>query len=264
MARYGTWVAYQGGGRFALAGVLLLISCLVFASGSRIRRPLQIPQAKRRTVIAVLVTSWVVALLAFFTGFAVYAKQEIHDYPQMTAPSTPILPVTLAAAVVTAVLIGTRTSGTRRGRIANALIGAAVAPMIFELPFDLVVMQRTYPPVLPHPALYRAVFFGPLFLVELTTIACLSLAPGAVLSRVAVQTYGVMLMVFAGWALTGFGFPSTPAAFTFNASSKLLAFLAMVGLFFPHWLAGAVSNIRRRVHGSHNSHHSTTASSDTG
>jgi hypothetical protein len=70
--------------------------------------------------------------------------------------------------------------------------------------------------VVPHPALYRLAVFGPLFLVELTTIALLSLTPAAVLSRVAVQTVGVMSNGFAGWALAGFAFPSTPVSFTFN------------------------------------------------
>jgi hypothetical protein len=246
MARYGTWVAYQGGGRVALGVVLLLVAGLVVGSGSRIRQPLRLPRARRGSVIAAVVVSWLVALVGFVGGFIVYARQEIHDYPQMTAPPTPVLPVTLAAAVVTAILIGARTTGTPRGRLANAVIGAAVAPMLFELPFDVIVVSRTYPPVVPHPWLYRLAFFGPLFLVELTTIAFLSLAPGAVLSRVAVQTFAVMLIVFAGWALAGFAFPSTPVSFTFNVSSKLLAFLAVVGLFFPYWFAEAIGMIRRR------------------
>lgn len=244
MARYGTWLAYQGGGRVALAIVLLLIACLAVGLGSRIRRPIRIPRARRGWVVAALVVSWVVAVIAFLGGFIVYAGQEIHDYPKMTAPPTPVLPVTLTAAVVTAILIGVRTTGTPRGRLANAVIGAAVAPMLFELPFDVIVMSRTYPPVVPHPALYRLVFFGPLFLVELTTIALLSLAPGPVLSRIAVQTFGVMLVVFSGWALAGFAFPSTPGSFTFNVVSKLLAFVAMLGLFFPHWLPEAIRNVR--------------------
>jgi hypothetical protein len=235
MARYGTWVAYQGSGRVVLAVVLLLVACLVVGLGSRIRQPIRIPRARRGWVIATVVASWLVALVAFVAGFAVYARQEVHDFPQITAPPTPILPVTLTAAAVTAILIGVRTTGTPGGRFANAVIGAAVAPMLFELPFDVIVLTRTYPAVAPHPALYRLAFFGPLFLVELTTIALLTLAPGAALSRVTVLTFGLMLIVFAGWALAGFAFPSTPVPFTFNVSSKLLAFLAMIGLFFPNW-----------------------------
>lgn len=245
-ARFGTWVAYQGDGRVALAVVLLLVACLVLGLASRIPRPLRFPRARSGWVIAALVGCWLVALIAFVGGFIVYARQELHDYPHGTAPPTPILPVTLVAAAVTAILIGVRTTGTPRGRFANAVIGAAVAPMLFELPFDVIVLSRTYPAVVPHPALYRLAFFGPLFLVELTTIALLCVAPGPLLSRVAVQTFGVMLIVFAGWAVAGFAFPSTPVSFTFNASSKLLAFLAMLGLFFPHWFPNAIGKIRRR------------------
>jgi hypothetical protein len=38
MARDGTWVAYQGGGRVALAVVLLVLAGLILGLGSRIRR----------------------------------------------------------------------------------------------------------------------------------------------------------------------------------------------------------------------------------
>jgi hypothetical protein len=50
-----------------------------------------------------------------------------------------------------------------------------------------------------------------------------------------------MLAVFAGWALVGFAYPATPAAIGFNVASKLLAFIAVVGLFFPHWFRQAIS-----------------------
>ncbi len=68
---------------------------------------------------------------------------------------------------------------TRRGgwkvALASAVIGTAAAPMIFEFPFDLLVMARTNPPIPIHPVLYRQLFFLPLFLVELSTIALLTL-----------------------------------------------------------------------------------------
>jgi hypothetical protein len=40
-------------------------------------------------------------------------------------------------------------------------------------------------------------------------------------------------VVFAAWALTGFGYPSTPAAIAFNVASKLLAFVTVACLFLP-------------------------------
>ncbi len=37
----------------------------------------------------------------------------------------------------------------------SAIIGALAEPLVFELPFDLVVMGRTYPPIPPDATVYR-------------------------------------------------------------------------------------------------------------
>ena len=66
---------------------------------------------------------------------------------------------------------------SQEARLGSAVIGAIAAPMIFEFPFDLIVMTRTYPAVSPDPALYRVLIFAPLFLVEFTTLALLALSP---------------------------------------------------------------------------------------
>jgi hypothetical protein len=63
---------------------------------------------------------------------------------------------------------------SQRVMLASAAIGAVAAPMIFEFTFDLIVMARTYPPILPGPAAYRVLFFAPLFLVEATTLSLLT------------------------------------------------------------------------------------------
>jgi hypothetical protein len=113
------------------------------------------------------------------------------------------------------------------------VIGALAAPMVFEFPFDLIVMTRTYPPIPPDPALYRALFFVPLILVELTTIARLTLSPVAAVSRATIWCFAAMLALFAGWSLIGFGYPSSPAPFALNVASKILAFLAVLSMFLP-------------------------------
>ncbi len=249
--RYGTWVGYDGNARAILAGVLLAAALLVVAAGSRIRRPVTVPQLGGRRAQAVLLAGWALALIAFIVGFAAYARQTLNDYPHGTAPPEPVRPFTLAFAVVTGVVIARGTHGPARRRVANGVIGAFIAPMIFELPFDLVVMTRTYPPLEPHPGLYRAAFFGPLFLVELTTMALLLLAPAAVLSRAAMLTLAAMLVVFAGWATVGFGFPSSPTTLAFNVTAKFLAFLTTIGLFLPHWPHAAVDQVRGDAYGDH-------------
>jgi peptidoglycan/LPS O-acetylase OafA/YrhL len=107
------------------------------------------------------------------------------------------------------------------------------APMIFEFPFDLIVMARTYPPIPPDPALYRVLFFAPLFLVEVTTLALLSLSPMVKLSRASFSFFALMLVVFAAWGLSGFGYPSAPVPFALNVLSKIVAFAVALSLFVP-------------------------------
>ena len=99
-------------------------------------------------------------------------------------------------------------------------------------------MARTYPPIPPHPALYRALFFAPLFLIEITTLSLLTLSPMVKLSRAAFFSFASMLAVFAVWALSGFGYPSAPVPFTLNVVSKLLAFVTVLALFLPQRAQG--------------------------
>jgi hypothetical protein len=121
----------------------------------------------------------------------------------------------------------------KQARLGSAFIGAIAAPMIFEFPFDLIVMTRTYPAVAPDPALYRVLIFAPLFLVEFTTLALLSLSPLVRLSRAALFAFALMLLIFAVWALFGLGYPSAPLPFAFNAASKIVAFVVALSLFLP-------------------------------
>jgi len=122
---------------------------------------------------------------------------------------------------------------SQEARLGSAVIGAIAAPMIFEFPFDLIVMTRTYPAVSPDPALYRVLIFAPLFLVEFTTLALLALSPLVRLSQAAFFTFALMLLIFAVWALFGLGYPSAPLPFAFNAVSKIAAFAVALSLFLP-------------------------------
>jgi hypothetical protein len=92
---------------------------------------------------------------------------------------------------------------------------------------------RTYPPIPPDPALYRVVFFAPLFLVGATTLSLLMLSPMVRLSRAAFFSFASMLAVLAAWGLSGSGYPSAPVPFALNVVSKILAFVAALCLFLP-------------------------------
>jgi hypothetical protein len=54
----------------------------------------------------------------------------------------------------------------------SAVAGIIAASMVFELPFDLIVVGKTYP---PDPALqYSLLYFLPLFVVGIGSYAMLS------------------------------------------------------------------------------------------
>jgi hypothetical protein len=172
----------------------------------------------------------------FLVCATIYVRQYVHAYnlsAATTAPKDPIAPITLSAVVVVFIIIITSPgSYTWRRRLASGFIGAIAAPLIFELPFDLIVMARTSP-LYPDPALYRALFFVPLFLVEITTLSRLTLSPMVRLTRATFVTFALMLLVFAVWALDGFGYPSAPVPIALNMVSKILAFAVALTLFLP-------------------------------
>src|ERR1700733_856615 len=234
MTQYGTWVSYSGIARIELAIVLLAVAGCVAYAGTRLPLPVRVPRP-RRTPMVFMLAAWVLAIAAFLACFAIYVVQYRHDYPGVrAAPVDHILPVTLLAAGVTFfVILMTSSSYGPGASLTSAVIGAIAAPMIFELPFDLIVMTRTYPSILPHPALYRTLFFLPLFLIEITTLSLLTMSPMVKLSRGALYSLASMLAVFAVWGLFGFAYPSAPIPTVLNALSKILAFVTVLCLFLP-------------------------------
>src|SRR5215467_12333713 len=237
MSLNGGWVSYGGDARIELAaGLLVVAGCAAYA-GIRLRRPIQAARPPA-SVVVLMFSLWVVALIAFLVGLAVYVQQFVHDYPHIkSGVSNPITPVTLLAAAAIFGIIMTRTGWRYQTRLGSAVVGAMAAPMIFELPFDFIVMARTYPALPPDPAFYRAVFFTPLFLVELTTLWLLTLSPMVRVRRSTFFCFALMIGVFGIWALSGFGYPQSALPITMNVVSKLLAFITALTLFLPDRLA---------------------------
>jgi len=266
MTHYGTWVSYSGTARVWLAIVLLGAAALSVAAATRypvrprpgaavLTGPADIPAAaawpgrrRRRVLLIVLLAAWVLAIVSFGAGAGLYIRQEVREHIAHAPPADPIFPVTLlgVAAVFLIVLIGSQQGAAIRQYrpgvvVCGAAIGALAAPMVFELPFDLIVMARTYPAVPPDLAGYRALFFAPLFAIEIITLALLARSPLARLSRLPLLGLALMLALFAVWALTGFGYPLSPVPITLNVLSKLAAFAAVLGLFVPPRAAAAPS-----------------------
>jgi len=227
------WFSYGGAARVVLAVVLVAVAAGVAGVGLRLRAPVRLP-SPGRTAKAVMLAAWGTAVVAFLVCLGIYVHELTQQHLIYSRPPQPVFPVT--AACMIAVFIGIWFIGrslTDDIRMGSAFIGAIAAPMIFEFPFDLIVMTRTYPAVAPDPAVYRVLFFAPLFLVEFTTLALLSLSPLVRVSRMAFFAFALMLVSFAVWALFGLGYPSVPLAFGFNAASKVLAFVVGLCLFLP-------------------------------
>jgi hypothetical protein len=229
----GTWVSYSGTARIDLAIVLLAAAAGMVYAGTRLRRPVRLPRPSE-TATAIMVVAWVLAITAFLACAGGYVSAMRQHHLLNTLPPHPITPVTSACAVVifVTILIIAR-SHSWPVRLTSAAVGAIAAPMIFEFPFDLIVVARTYPPIPPDPALYRVLFFAPLFLVEFATLSFLTFAPMVRLTRATAFSFALMLTVFAAWALSGFAFPATPGPFAFNVLSKIVAFITALTLFIP-------------------------------
>jgi hypothetical protein len=229
---FGTWLSYGGTARMVLAIVLLVSAGGIAYAGIRLPLPAWPPRPSEKARAVMLVT-WLFAIAVLLVCVAAYVKQMRQEHLYHTPAADPITPVTfIGVGVVFFIIVVSNSSG---GRVAltSAVAGALAAPMIFEFPFDLIVMARTYPPIPPDPALYRALFFVPLFCVEFTTLALLTLSPMVRLCRPAFFLFASMLGIFAVWGLSGFAYPSTPLPIALNVMSKLLAFAVALSLFFP-------------------------------
>ncbi len=231
-AQSGSWVPYAGAARIVLAGVLLAAAGGAAFAGTRLRLPVR-PPMPGRTARMLMLAAWLSAIIVLLACAGIGIHQALREHVLHSVPVDPITPVTFLCLGVIFFMICVISPLGWRVTLISAAIGAMAAPMIFEFPFDLIVMARTYPPIPPDPAAIRVLFFAPLLLVEVITLALLALSPLVKLSRAAVFSFALMLVVFAVWALAGFGYPSAPLPFALNVVSKILAFATALCLFLP-------------------------------
>ena len=74
MTQYGTWVSYGGVARIELAIVLLAAAGGLAYAGTRLPLPAQAARPRRAAMTFMLVT-WVLAIAAFLTCLAIYARR---------------------------------------------------------------------------------------------------------------------------------------------------------------------------------------------
>jgi hypothetical protein len=224
-----SWNSYGGGEAILLAIVLLMVAGGFGLAGKRLRAPLAI--ARPGGVAAgFMIVIWLLSIYTVVVVTVVYGLQVKQTYPGFVGRHVRVGTFVDAAVTFFVILYRTRRWGWKI-MLASAIVGTAAAPMIFEFPFDLIVMARTNPPIPPHPMLYRQLFFLPLFLAEFSTVSLLTLLPSMRVTAYACYAVAGMFGVFAVWAVFGFAFPAEPLPLVLNVISKILCFVAAIMLF---------------------------------
>jgi hypothetical protein len=232
------WVSYGGGEALVLTIVLLVVAGGFTYAGKRLRAPLGVTRPGG-TVAGFMIAIWLLAIYTAGVATFVYGLQVKQAYPGFVAARVRVGTFIDAPVTFFVILYLTRRWGWKVA-LASAVIGTAGAPMIFEFPFDLIVMTRTNPPM---SMLYRQLFFLPLFLVEFSTLSLLTLLPSMRVTAYALYAVAGMFLVFAVWAAFGFAFPAEPLPLALNVISKILCFVTAIMLFV--WRAdGKPSELR--------------------
>ena len=146
MTQYGTWVSYSGNARLILTIILLVVAGGLVGAGILLRRPVRLPRPGF-TLTVFMFAGWGLAGVAFLACLGVYWAQERHEHIAKAPPPDPIALWTLTSAVALVLVVCIVASPhTWRVRVPSAAIAAMGAAAIFELPFDLVIWTRIYPP----------------------------------------------------------------------------------------------------------------------
>jgi hypothetical protein len=76
-------------------------------------------------------------------------------------------------------------------------------------------------------------FFTSFILCQILSLLMLTFTPVVRVSRLTLFLLAGMFIIFAVWAMFGFGYPATPLPIALNMISKILAFATSVSLFLP-------------------------------
>ena len=223
------WVSYGGVEAILLAIVLLVVAGGFAYAGKRLRAPLAITRPGG-TVAGFMVAIWLLAIYTVCVAWLVYGLEVKQAYPGFVAARVRVGTFVDASVTFFVILYLTRRWGWKVA-LASAIIGPAAGWMIFEFPFDLIIMARTNPPIPTHPMLYRQLIFLPLFLLQFSTVSLLTLLPSMRVTAAASYAVAGMFVVFAVWAAFGFAFPAEPLPLALNVISKIQCFLAAIMLF---------------------------------
>lgn len=219
----GGWKPYTFPGSVILFFILLIVAGELIFLGRRLRNRIPVPHPGRVLKI-VIIAIWAVLML-FYLSRVIPAFFTTHSVSNIGLG--PIFPITFGCAVVTFIYVAyiTRRDGIMAA-LRNGFVAFAAGPMIFEFPFDMIVI-----PQIKAPAAFLIAYFGILDVSVLFTLALLMLLKRIYVTKMSIYTLGAMFIVFAVWALFGFAYPANPISFTLNTISKVLGFVTVVTLF---------------------------------
>ena len=234
--KYEAWSSYKGSSALILAAVLLAVAAVLAWLGTRLRGRIG-AERPGKLVTSTIVIVFLLSGFSFLMAVKAYVLELKNQLAPLFSsatghahPRNPITPITVICGLASfvGIIMLTRKHGAWKALV-SAVVGSIAAPFIFELPFDLIVMTRTHP---PNPAgVYTPLFSPPLCRCrfELRN-AVILICDEAV--RYALFCLAGMFLVFAVWALVGFGYPSTPILIALNGTSKVYS-VCHVGDPFP-------------------------------
>ncbi len=147
------WVSYSGDAPVYLTMILLVVASGLAYAGTRLRVPFKV-ERPGGAAAGFMIAIWLLSIYTARTAAFVYGLHVREVYPDFAAARVRVGTFVDAPVTFFVILYLTRRWGWKVA-LASAIIGTAAAPMIFELPFDLIVMARTNPPLPAHPMLYR-------------------------------------------------------------------------------------------------------------
>jgi uncharacterized protein YceK len=239
----GSWKPYTFPGSVILAFILLIVGTGLIFLGRRLKHSTEVPHPGKRLKIA-MITIWALLIL-FIMGVTVFNRIGRTAIGNGQTGIGPIFPITLACAVGVFIYVAyiSRHDGilTALGR---AFVCGAAGPMVFEFPFDMIVI-----PQIKAPAAYLIAYFGVLDVTVLMTLSLLLLSKRVSMTRYSLYALGAMFIVWVVWAWFGFSYPSNPISFTLNAISKVLGFISVAALFSTEPKQIPVGEINKPIEG---------------
>ena len=215
------WSPYKGSGALLLSFILTILGIGLILLGRRMTKEVKLPRLGMALGVIVVII-WAFSILTFLK-----INHDLARYTNSTGNLGPIFPITITSAICCFAYVAyvSRHDGILAA-IRNGFLGFVAGPMIFELPFLLIVIPRVSAP----PRL-EVIFLLPLFTIVFTTLILLSFSRRVAITRYSIYFFGAMILVFAVWALEGYSYPSNPTSFLLNAISKVLGFAAIAALF---------------------------------